>query len=231
MENLSYGYTRPTDIVVQLLVDDGNRSRDHRYNLLDPNLSAAGIAIAPHSVFGCMCAIALSVGFHEGPVPPPGLVSGDGGEAGVGGKTGVGGGYGHTLFPNANLANDETQPRLERDQDDTPSEAAPKGTLPATQLAESVSLSYRTLAHSSSSTADHSPPNDDAHGLATQSAVEAAPANDPDSVSVASHRLLGGSTCSTGDELEDSLDFPSPPDTVQIGTAGKCRYSARSFGV
>ena len=154
VENLSYGYTRPTDIVVHLLIDDGNRSRDHRYNLLDPDMRVAGISIGSHSVFGCMCAIALSVGYNDGPASSttsrqPSLAVRDTGGDGDG--DGLRGGYGRALFPHANLANDQTQPQPVRhhhqqpppNNDDSP--ASPQTPL-LTRLAASVPLTQPTAA-------------------------------------------------------------------------------------
>lgn len=56
-ENCSYGYNndQAINIVVQLLVDANVPSLGHRKNILNPDLSAIGVAIAPHAIYGYMC--------------------------------------------------------------------------------------------------------------------------------------------------------------------------------
>ena len=56
-ENCSYGYNndQAINIVVQLLVDANVPSLGHRKNILNPDLSAIGVAIAPHSTYEYMC--------------------------------------------------------------------------------------------------------------------------------------------------------------------------------
>ena len=56
-ENCSYGYNndQAINIVVQLLVDANVPSLGHRKNILNPDLSAIGVAIAPHATYEYMC--------------------------------------------------------------------------------------------------------------------------------------------------------------------------------
>jgi uncharacterized protein YkwD len=57
-ENISYsGYATVggRDVVIQLLVDDGVRSRGHRHNILDPDMRFVGVACGPHPHAAVMC--------------------------------------------------------------------------------------------------------------------------------------------------------------------------------
>jgi Cysteine-rich secretory protein family len=56
-ETISYGYTRPRDVVIQLIIDSGVRGRGHRMILFDPALQRAGAGCGPHSLYGEMCVI------------------------------------------------------------------------------------------------------------------------------------------------------------------------------
>ncbi len=58
-ENISYGPTG-TQVVIDLLVDDGVPSRGHRHNLLEPGYREVGIALGPHRRYGVMCVMDLS---------------------------------------------------------------------------------------------------------------------------------------------------------------------------
>ena len=56
-ENCSYGYNndQAINIVIQLLIDENVSSLGHRKNILNPDLSAIGVAIAPHATYEYMC--------------------------------------------------------------------------------------------------------------------------------------------------------------------------------
>jgi uncharacterized protein YkwD len=54
-ENCSYGYAKPLDIVLSLLIDDGIKSLGHRKNILDPKFHWVGVAIEPHKKFRVNC--------------------------------------------------------------------------------------------------------------------------------------------------------------------------------
>jgi len=55
-ENVSYGFNNATDIVVQLLVDEGVPSRGHRRNILNTQFNKVGISCAEHAEYRYMCA-------------------------------------------------------------------------------------------------------------------------------------------------------------------------------
>jgi uncharacterized protein YkwD len=54
-ENCSYGITKPVDIVIDLLIDEGIATLGHRKNMLTPSLVNIGIGIASHKVYGTNC--------------------------------------------------------------------------------------------------------------------------------------------------------------------------------
>lgn len=56
-ENISYGFSDASDIVMQLMVDDGVPLRGHRDNIMNPSLLLAGVSINTHPVYGYMCVI------------------------------------------------------------------------------------------------------------------------------------------------------------------------------
>lgn len=54
-ENCSYGFLDALDILMQLLIDEGDNSHGHRKNLLNPQFSAIGIAIRKHKEYDWNC--------------------------------------------------------------------------------------------------------------------------------------------------------------------------------
>lgn len=56
-ENLSYGPSSGTKIVVQLLVDEDSETRGHRKNILNGEYNKIGVSIGSHSKYGSMCVI------------------------------------------------------------------------------------------------------------------------------------------------------------------------------
>lgn len=67
-EELSFGQTLPTNVVMQLIVDRGVPGKPHRRDLFNPVFTLAGVGCARHSKFGHVCVINLS---NEFMVPPP----------------------------------------------------------------------------------------------------------------------------------------------------------------
>jgi uncharacterized protein YkwD len=59
-ENISYGRWTARDVVVHELVDDGEKDRGHRKNLLDPRFESVGVSCGYHLAYGTMCVIDLA---------------------------------------------------------------------------------------------------------------------------------------------------------------------------
>ena len=59
-ECMSAGEGDASDVVRQLIVDAGVPSRGHRKDLMDPLLTRAGVACAPHPTYGIICVIDLA---------------------------------------------------------------------------------------------------------------------------------------------------------------------------
>lgn len=56
-EVIAYGGATPTDIIRQLLIDDGVPDRGHRALLLADNVRFAGVSCGPHPVYHTMCVV------------------------------------------------------------------------------------------------------------------------------------------------------------------------------
>ncbi|NTW53919.1 MAG: CAP domain-containing protein [Chlorobaculum sp.] len=54
-ENISYGFSKPKDIVAFLLIDDGVSDRGHRITLLDTDINRVGVSIGKHRRYDDMC--------------------------------------------------------------------------------------------------------------------------------------------------------------------------------
>jgi hypothetical protein len=54
-ENISYGYSDASGIIIQLIVDDGVSSRGHRKNVLSKKFAYVGTAIGRHKRYNYMC--------------------------------------------------------------------------------------------------------------------------------------------------------------------------------
>lgn len=64
-ENIGYGNESGREVVIQLIVDDGVRSRGHRNNILDDRLQVVGIACGPHRKYAVMCVQTFASDYEE----------------------------------------------------------------------------------------------------------------------------------------------------------------------
>lgn len=64
-ENISYGYKTAREIVLQLLIDEGVSSREHRKNLLNPDFGKIGIAIGKHPRYAYVCVMHFANGYRS----------------------------------------------------------------------------------------------------------------------------------------------------------------------
>lgn len=64
-ENISYGAKTARDIVFTMLIDDGNSNRNHRKNLLNPNLKIVGLATGENKAAGLHCVLVLTPTFFD----------------------------------------------------------------------------------------------------------------------------------------------------------------------
>lgn len=63
-ENIAYAsVARGSEVIEDLLVDDGVPDRGHRRNIYDPTARVVGIACGPHPRYGSMCVIVQAGGF------------------------------------------------------------------------------------------------------------------------------------------------------------------------
>jgi uncharacterized protein YkwD len=62
-ENISYGYSAPRLIVIQLIVDDGIPGRGHRANIFNRTFKQVGVACGPHAAYRSMCVMDFAGGF------------------------------------------------------------------------------------------------------------------------------------------------------------------------
>ena len=51
-ENIAYGKHSARDIILALIIDDGQPARKHRKNIFSAKFNYAGAAYGPHAVFG-----------------------------------------------------------------------------------------------------------------------------------------------------------------------------------
>src|SRR5258708_3261671 len=63
-ENIDYSpMVHGSDVIQNLLIDDGVTDRGHRRNIFDPLVKVVGIACGPHPRFGSVCVIVQTGGF------------------------------------------------------------------------------------------------------------------------------------------------------------------------
>lgn len=64
-ENISYGQHTARGIVLNLVIDDGVRSRGHRKNIFNSKFSVAGVAVGPHARYGTVCTTDFAGAYAE----------------------------------------------------------------------------------------------------------------------------------------------------------------------
>ena len=64
-ENISYGPETAREIVIQLLIDDGVKSRGHRRNILESQYVYVGVAVGPHKTFTTMCVMDFATAYFD----------------------------------------------------------------------------------------------------------------------------------------------------------------------
>ena len=61
-QNLDFGFKKPENILLNMIIDDGVKERYQRLNLFNPEFKFVGIAIAPHKEYE----ICVAIGFCKG---------------------------------------------------------------------------------------------------------------------------------------------------------------------
>jgi uncharacterized protein YkwD len=64
-ENIAYGKSSARDVVLALIIDDGQRARKHRKNIFNPSFNYAGAAFGAHARFRTVCSIDFAGGYAE----------------------------------------------------------------------------------------------------------------------------------------------------------------------
>ena len=62
-ENIAYGGTSAHQIMIYLLIDDGEHERGHRKNFVRPELNVVGVSVGPHPVYNTMCVMDFAGAF------------------------------------------------------------------------------------------------------------------------------------------------------------------------
>ena len=62
-ENVAYGAPTAEQVVYNLVVDDGERSRGHLKNILQPGFRVAGVSQGRHPIYGSICVIDFASDF------------------------------------------------------------------------------------------------------------------------------------------------------------------------
>jgi uncharacterized protein YkwD len=74
-ENISYGKATARDVVLALIIDDGQPARKHRHNIFNPDFNFAGAAFGRHARFGTVCSMDFAGGYAERGQSPDTLVA------------------------------------------------------------------------------------------------------------------------------------------------------------
>jgi uncharacterized protein YkwD len=64
-ENIAYGKRSARDIVLALIIDDGQRARKHRKNIFNSHYNFVGVAYGPHTRFGSVCTMDFAGAYAE----------------------------------------------------------------------------------------------------------------------------------------------------------------------
>ena len=65
-ENVSYGSDTARDVVIQLIVEDGQFPKYHRENIFTLDFQVTGVACDSHPEWRSVCAIIYANGYLEG---------------------------------------------------------------------------------------------------------------------------------------------------------------------
>jgi uncharacterized protein YkwD len=74
-ENISYGKATARDVVLALIIDDGQPARKHRHNIFNPDFNFAGAAFGRHARFGTVCSMDFAGSYAERGQSPETLVA------------------------------------------------------------------------------------------------------------------------------------------------------------
>ena len=64
-ENLDFGFKNPDNIIMNLIIDDGDENRYQRKNLFYPDFKYVGIAVGPHKDYGHCVVIEYALNIRE----------------------------------------------------------------------------------------------------------------------------------------------------------------------